>query len=144
MPKILLEGQEITLTPEQAATDRTIADTLLPFYPDIANAEFKRREKDGETLIEIVKRPGTKGNLTTPIQILKEAPEYINPLILLALQIKALEIQRALTVETLIPLQPRIQDAIQLGEKESSETMQVASVLKSASPIPAKTPILGF
>ncbi|EDX74159.1 hypothetical protein MC7420_4144 [Coleofasciculus chthonoplastes PCC 7420] len=144
MPKILLEGQEIILTPEQAATDQAITDTLLPFYPDIANATFKRTENEGETLIEIVKRPGTKGNIYTPLQILKDSPEYINPVILLAVQLKALEIQGALTLETLILLQPTLQNTTQFGEKESTEIKRVASALKSASPIPAKTPILGF
>jgi hypothetical protein len=144
MPKILLEGQEIILTPEQAATDQAITDTLLPFYPDIANATFKRTENEGETLIEIVKRPGTKGNTQTPWQIWQNAPEYINPVILLAVQLKALEIQGGLTLETLIPLQPTLQNATQFGEKESTEIKRVASALKSASPIPAQTPILGF
>ncbi|HAG84752.1 MAG TPA: hypothetical protein DCL61_27265 [Cyanobacteria bacterium UBA12227] len=144
MPKILLEGQEITLTPEQAATDQAITDTLLPFYPDIANAQFRRSEKDGDTVIEIVKRPGTKGNAITPILLLKNAPEYINPVILLAMQLKTLEIQGRLTLETLIPLQHTIEDATQLGENESTEIRRVTSALKVASPIPSQTPIIGF
>ncbi|MFB2917112.1 MULTISPECIES: hypothetical protein [Aerosakkonema] len=62
MAIVILEGQRISLTPEQSATDESIVNTLLPFYPDVANATISRKVVDGEEHIEIVKKVGTKGN----------------------------------------------------------------------------------
>ena len=60
------------------------------------------------------------------------------------MQLKTLEIQGRLTLETLIPLQHTLEDATQLGENESTEIRRVTSALKVASPIPSQTPIIGF
>lgn len=143
MPIIRLEGQEIPLTSEQAQTDQAIIDTLLPFYPQIAGATFERQEIEGETIIKIRPRAGTKGN-SLVVQALKEAPSEINQALIMSWQLKQLEITGKLDIPTLIQLQPQIEEAISLSQEESQATHSITSTLVTCSPTPSPFSLLGF
>lgn len=143
MPIIILEGQRISLIPEQCATDESIVNTLLPFYPDVANATISRKVVDGEEHIEIVKKVGTKGNLNL-IKSLQTAPESINPALSLSYQLKELEIQGKLTLEILLSISEEIEQAIAQGEQATKATNSAIANLTASPPIPSKHPIPSF
>ena len=143
MPIVIIEGQRIPLSPSQAANDETIINTLLPFYADVALATLTRKVVDGEEQIEIVKKVGTKGNLDLVSSLLK-APETINPALSLSWQLKALEIQGQLTLETLMAVSGEIDAAIAQGEKETAATREAIATLANSPPIPSCYPITGF
>lgn len=143
MPIIILEGQRISLIPEQCATDESIVNTLLPFYPDVANATISRKVVDGEEHIEIVKKVGTKGNLNL-IKSLQTAPESINPALSLSYQLKELEIQGKLTLEILLSISEEIELAIAQGEQATKATTSAIANLIASPPIPSKHPIPNF
>lgn len=143
MPIIILEGQRISLIPEQCATDESIVNTLLPFYPDVANATISRKVMDGEEHIEIVKKVGTKGNLNL-IKSLQTAPESINPALSLSYQLKELEIQGKLTLEILLSISEEIEQAIAQGEQATKATNSAIANLTASPPIPSKHPIPSF
>lgn len=142
MPTIYLEGQAIPLTEEQCATDEILINTLLPFYPDAARAEIKRETTEtGEVKITMVKGTGTKGNC---VAALKASPHRLNPALVMSWQLKNLELQGQLSVETLIALQPQIEKAITVGESECEATQHSLKTLIAATPTVAKQPITGF
>ena len=143
MPILIREGQQIPLTPEQAATDETLIKTLLPFYADVAGATLTRKMVDGEEHIEIVKKVGTKGNVAL-VNSLKAAPEAINPALALSWKLKQLELQGQLTVETLIEIREEIDAAIAQAEIEIHSTSKTISNLIHSSPQPSCYPILCF
>ena len=58
---LIVEGQEIPLTAEVAATDETVRNCIAPFYPFAATAILRREEVDRITRIHMVKTAGTKG-----------------------------------------------------------------------------------
>lgn len=140
MPIIILEGQRISLIPEQCATDESIVNTLLPFYPDVTNATISRKVMDGEEHIEIVKKVGTKGN-SNLIKSLQTAPESINPALALSYQLKELEIQGKLSLETLLSISEEIEQAIARGEQATKATNSALANLIASPPIPSKHPI---
>lgn len=78
------------------------------------------------------------------VSIFQQSESYVNPALLLSWQLKQLEIQNQLTLETIISLQPIIELAIALGEKEQVTTKITIDNLISASPIPSPIPILGI
>jgi hypothetical protein len=143
MPIVILEGQQIPLSTSQAANDETIINTLLPFYADVAGATLTRKIVNGEEQIEIVKKVGTKGNLDLVLSLLA-APEFINPALSLSWQLKALEIQGQLTLETLIAVSGEIDAAIAQGEKETAATGEAIATLANSLPIPSCYPITGL
>ena len=135
-----LEGQEIPLTPEVAATDQTIRDAIAPFFPEATTAQIKREQTDGITVIRLVKKAGTKGN---GWKNLVAVPHQLNPAIALSWQLKLAEIQGELTLETLLEIQPLLQSAIQEGEQWETETNRALSCLKICQPIPSIQPMIG-
>ncbi|MFB2891647.1 hypothetical protein ACE1CI_01765 [Aerosakkonemataceae cyanobacterium BLCC-F50] len=143
MPIIILEGQRISLISEQCATDESIVNTLLPFYPDVANATISRKVVDGEEHIEIVKKVGTKGNFDL-IKSLQTAPESINGALSLSWKLKQLEIQGQLTLETLINISEEIEVAIAQGEQATKATNSALANLIASPSIPSKHPIPNF
>lgn len=143
MPIIILEGQRISLIPEQCATDESIVNTLLPFYPDVANATISRKVVEGEEHIEIVKKVGTKGNFDL-IKSLQTAPESINPALSLSYQLKELEIHGKLTLETLLSISEEIELAIAQGEQATKATNSTLANLIASPPVPSKHSIPNF
>lgn len=145
MPTVILEGQSLQLTDEQTASDQAIVDTLLPFYPDVAQAKIRRRTlEDGTICIELVKGFGSKGNLNDVLASLYQSSSQINPALSLSCQLKFLEACEALGVEDLIALNAQIENAIAVGEGEIQATQQTAKILKSARAIALSSPLRGI
>lgn len=139
---LIVEGQEIPLTQEVAATDETIRNCLAPYYPEALTATFKREDADGVTRIRMVKSAGTKGgNL---IQKLQASESCLNPALSCSWQLKQLERQNSIEIETLIELQPQIDDAIAKGSDWELSVQTSLERLKTCSPSPSKLSIVGF
>lgn len=136
-----LEGQNIPLTPEVAANDQTIRDAIAPFFPDATTAEIKREEADGITVIRLVKKAGTKGNV---MQKLVMAENQLNPASALSWQLKMAEIKGELTLETLLGIQPVIQTAIEEGEQWQTDIRRAICHLKNCQSMPSIHPIIGI
>ena len=94
--KLFLEGQIIDLSDEVAATDDTLRNAFIPFFPELGTADIRRQEKDGITEIWMVKRAGTKGNAI--MQSLIDSEIEINPTLNLTWQLKQLERSKALSI----------------------------------------------
>lgn len=139
--KLFLEGQEIPLADEIAATDETLRNTFVAFYPELGTADIKREEKDGVVEIRMVKRAGTKGN---PVQSLIAAPSSINPAIALSLQLTHRQMQEVLSIEELIAIQADIEEAIDVGSAWEKQTTQSLRVIHECTPIPSTLPIIGI
>lgn len=82
MPKVRVEGTTLTLDASVCATNKSLIDALVPFYPAVANAEIKRDSKTGD--ITVTKKAGKKGSYAPVIQALDAAPETISPILVLA------------------------------------------------------------
>ncbi|HEY9848017.1 MAG TPA: hypothetical protein V6D28_01055 [Leptolyngbyaceae cyanobacterium] len=136
-----LEGQDIPLTPEVAASDQTIRDALAPFFPDATTAEIKREEADGITVIRLVKKAGTKGNVMQKLVI---AEHQLNPAIALSWQLKMAEIKGKLTLETLLKIQPLLQTTIEEGEQWQTDIRRAICQLKNCQSIPSIKSIIGI
>lgn len=144
MPYILiLEGQEIPLADEVAAFDQTLRDTLTPFYPEVATADINREEKDGVTLIRMVKKAGSKGGLNI-LQSLIESEQSLNPALTLSWQLKMLEVQGGMNIENLLLVQAEINSAITTGKQWETEVERSLTLLKQSPPIPSQATITGF
>lgn len=57
----LIEGQKIPIPPEIANEDGAIALALTPYYPEAAEAELERDEKDGVITITVTPKAKSKG-----------------------------------------------------------------------------------
>lgn len=139
---LIVEGQEIPLTAEIAATDETIRNCIAPFYPEAATATFKREEADGVTRIRMVKSAGTKG--CGVVQQLQQSKECLNPALALSWQLKQLERQTSIEIETLIGLQPQINHAIAIGHEWELSVQTSLDRLKQTQPSPSKISIVGL
>jgi PRTRC genetic system protein C len=56
----IYDGREIP-DPDPAASVDEIKRRLTDFFPELANAEVKKTEKDGNEYYELVRKVGTKG-----------------------------------------------------------------------------------
>jgi hypothetical protein len=75
MAIVKLEGQEVPIPDELAATDEQLRASLAPFYPEMASGEIKRETRaDGQVVISVVKRAGTKGLASGDVEALPPAP----------------------------------------------------------------------
>lgn len=79
---IKLEGQDIAVPEEIGASDELLTRALAPVFPGVANAQIKRvldPENDQHTLVEVIKRAGTKGNDCVALQRLIQCTGGMNP-----------------------------------------------------------------
>ncbi len=61
----VIEGSApIPIPPEIANDDAAVATVLTPYYPEAAEAELSRDEKDGVVTITVTPRGKTKGAVT--------------------------------------------------------------------------------
>lgn len=139
---LIVEGQEIPLSAEVAGTDETIRNCLAPYYPEALTATFKREDADGVTRICMVKSAGTKGS--NVIQKLQQGEECLNPALALSWQLKQLERQNSIEIETLIELQPEINHAIAIGRNWELSVETSLDRLKQTQPSSSKLSIVGF
>ena len=116
MVTVHMDGQSINLPDAVGAKDELVRAALAPFVPWIANAQIERKEQEGQTVLNIIKRADTKGSGADVLAALIAAPEELNPAVALW---KRLE--RAANLDnpgTILEWQPAIADAIQQGERE--------------------------
>lgn len=139
---LTLEGQEIPLTAEVAASDETLRNALAPFYPEIATASFSREQVDGVTRIRAIKTAGTKGY--SVLQALLANEDSLNPALALGWQITQLKTQQNINIETLVGLQPQIDRAIDTGEKWETEVNTTLEKLNRSQPNPSRVSIAGL
>jgi hypothetical protein len=149
MAIIKLEGQEIPIDDAIALDDTMLRNALTPFYPDAAHAEIARETKDGQTIVRMVKRAGTKGTnretgTASVLNQLIQAETGLNPALELCWQLKSLEIKGKLDLEALVFLQDNIRTAIAQGETEVKQVETTLRLLLAAPPIPAKIVLPGF
>jgi hypothetical protein len=149
MAVIHLEGQEIPIDDAIASDDQKLRDALIPFYPDAAQAEIAREAKEGQMIVRMVKRAGTKGissgtGTQNVLNQLLKAESELNPALQLGWQLKQLELMGKLDLGTLLPLQDSIQKAIAQGETEVKQVETALRLLKAAQPIRASIILPGF
>lgn len=129
---VKIEGQTVPIEDEIGKTNKGVIDALLPYYPAIANADIKREEKEGKTIITVTKKAGEKGNYAPVLTSLDKAPETISRM----LQIHAAP-PASLTNEEL--------DRILLTELEVERSIEsVLKRLQNSEPQPAATSPKGF
>lgn len=146
MPTIVkLEGQDIPLTDEVAATDDRVRAALAPFYPDVANAEIQRKQEGEQTIITIVKRAGPKGTAGQVQSALLDAPRSLNPAVALCLELEKMETEAGeMSAETLLLLRPRIEQALEQSQREVDDLASVRKALVAARAVPAASVPIGF
>ncbi len=145
MAKVILDGQTIAVPDDAAQTDADLIRALTPLYPDVANAEIARKDENGETVITVVKRPGTKGasNRAMVLQALLDAPSAVNPAISLCLALRRNHIEDA-SPDELLALREQIEDALDVGEAQIDAVRNSLKLLMSAAPVPSQHVPTGF
>ncbi|PSB28528.1 hypothetical protein [Chlorogloea sp. CCALA 695] len=140
--KLFLEGQEIALSDEVAATDDTLRNAMMPFFPEVGTADIRREEKNGITEIRMVKRAGTKGNVV--VQSLIDSDGEVNPALYLSWQLKELERSGNLDMDRLISFQPQIAKAVDVGEDWENTVTDTLKALRKCQPIPSSVQVIGI
>ena len=129
MPILKIDGQELELDEAMAASDELLRQGLAPFYPFIQNASIERKtDKDGQLVIEVVKRAGTKGAIT-PLSVLIDAQEEVNEAICASQQrfaialawiLKRQEAAGEIEASHIVQMYGQIEEAIAAGREEES------------------------
>jgi len=88
-----IEGQQIDVEAAIAQDDNLLRQLFRPYYPDVANARIDRKE--GE-IIKVIKVAGPKG--LSPLEILLDAPEAVNPAIQMCRVVQQRELTSSLDV----------------------------------------------
>jgi len=138
---ITIDGQQFPLPDEIAAQDDLLKAALAPFVPWIVNARIERTEKDGATVVNVVKRADWKGNAAV-IATLSASPNEMNPAVALWQQLQA---RTDLTDPTVvIALESTIRQAIEQGERDIAAVQQALEHLVKCAPAPATQIPPGF
>jgi hypothetical protein len=135
------DGQEFPLPDDVARSDELLRQALVPFYPEVAGADIKRENKNGELVVTVIRRAGTKG---APLPYLIAASEEINPALVMAWELKKLEAEGELELAGLMALQPRLERAIRQGEEEGRRVETALKELKASRPEPGGRGMPGF
>jgi hypothetical protein len=143
MPILKIDGQELELDEAMAASDELLRQGLAPFYPFMQNALIERKtDKDGQLVIEVVKRAGTKGAIT-PLSVLIDAQEEVNPAIALAWILKRQEATGEIEASNIVQMYGQIEEAIAAGRAEESLVDAAWSFLTSTVAQVSVMPING-
>ena len=144
MVTLKIEQQELELDDALAANDELLRQGLAPFYPFINNALIERKtDKDGQLVIEVVKRAGTKGATSTSLSVLIDTPEAVNPAITLAWQLKQREAIGQIETVNLVQMYEQIDDAISEGRDEERLVNAAWSFLSCAAAQTSTLPVEG-
>jgi hypothetical protein len=143
MPILKIDGQELELDEAMAASDELLRQGLAPFYPFMQNALIERKtDKDGQLVIEVVKRAGTKGAIT-PLSMLIDAKEEVNEAIALAWILKRQEAAGEIEASHIVQMYSQIEEAIAAGREEESLIDAAWSFLTSTVAQVSTMPING-
>ena len=142
MITIQIDGQQFPLPDEIAAKDELLKAALAPFVPWIANAQIDRKEKDGATVVSVIKRADWKGNGSAVVDALIACSDEMNPAVALWMQMQG-------KVDTkdpgaILALEPTITAAIEEGDKEIASVQQALTRLVECAPVSATRIPLGF
>jgi hypothetical protein len=150
MAILVIEGQEHTIedafvnlggTVEES--DQMLRNALRGQFDIIANATFRREEKNGTVKITVIKNPGTKGS-DRLVSTLLGSNDFINPVYALDCELRMQELQEPFDLPTLLALQPRIRKALQEGSRLDMQASQVQHAFLRTAPMPAVCVPLGF
>lgn len=142
MITIQLDGQSFQIPDLVAAKDELLKAALAPFVPWIANAQIDRKEKDGATVVSVIKRADWKGNDSAIVNALITSPNEMNPAVALWV-----EMQGQLDTNdpgTILALEPSITAALEAGDKDIAAVHQSLMRLVECAPVPARRIPLGF
>jgi hypothetical protein len=143
--RISSDGVEFSFPDEIAADDDLVRQSLAPFYAELANADITRSEENGQMIVIVTKRAGTKGNNTSDvISALRAAPEEINPALVLQDKLTQDRERGKLTLRTLLRLQPTIRQAVDQGARQIEENSAALKLLIEARPVPGRSTPTGF
>lgn len=134
-------GQSLLIEDRIARDDTLLRQALAIVYPGAANADIKREEKNGELVVTVIKRAGSKGN---PLAVLMAAPEEVNPALLLAWELKRIERAGEFDLRVSVAVQGRVRKALSEGEIEKAKTDKIIRTLKLLKPRPACQVPTGF
>ena len=142
MITIQLDGQSFQIPDLVAAKDELLKAALAPFVPWIANAPIDRKEKDGATVVSVIKRADWKGTASAIVNALIASPNEMNPAVALWM-----EMQGRLDTNdpgTILALEPSITAALEAGDKDIAAVHQSLMRLVECAPMPATRIPLGF
>lgn len=139
---VSVEGQSIPVPEEIGTSDESVKRALAPFYPEVSNALITRVVKDDVTTINVVKKAGSKG--LTPLAILAACPGGQNPAVALYEEIRQAEADGPLDPYTMLELDARIEQALEVGEKQGEQVKAALRRLRSSRAQPAGAVVLGF
>jgi hypothetical protein len=143
MAILKIDGQELELEETIATSDDLLRQGLAPFYPFMQNALIERKtDKDGQLVIEVVKRAGTKGSIM-PLSVLIESPEEVNEAIALAWILKRQEAAGEIEASDIVQMYGQIEEAITAGREEESLVEAAWSFLSSTIAQVSLMPING-
>ncbi|MEH1780877.1 MAG: hypothetical protein V7L26_17540 [Nostoc sp.] len=145
MAIIKLDGQDINIDDAIARSDEDLKSVLVPFYPQLANAQITRETTpDGLLIVKMIKQAGPKGNETT-IESLKNAPNQLNPAIDLSWKAKQKFFSNSpIELKDVIDLQPQIQAALKNGQEEKESINRAKAFLRHCPPQASNITISGF
>ena len=138
-----IDGQELELDETIAASDELLRQGLAPFYPFMQNALIERKtDQDGQLVIEVVKQAGTKGAIT-PLSVLIDTKEEVNPAIALAWVLKRQEAAGEIEASRMVQMYGQIEEAIAAATEEQSLIDSAWSFLTSTMTQVSVMPING-
>jgi hypothetical protein len=111
------DGQSFPLDAEIAGSDELLRDALRVAYPDAANAEFQRETKDGQAIVRVIKKAGTKGATAEIIAALARAMSHENPAVLMQERVATIRNGPEATAN-LILMRAEIEQAVREGLAE--------------------------
>ncbi|MFN6475357.1 hypothetical protein [Nostoc sp. DedQUE07] len=145
MAIIKLDGQDINIDDAIASVDEDLKSVLVPFYPQLANAEITREtNSDGLMVVRMIKRAGPKGN-DAVIEFLMLSPNQLNPAIDLSWQAKQILFRNSpIELKHILDLQPQIKAAVKAGQEEKDSMARALTFLCQCPPQASNVTIAGF
>ncbi|BCY18661.1 hypothetical protein hrd7_25100 [Leptolinea sp. HRD-7] len=137
--KVFIEGQTIPVPPEIGETDDGVKNAMRPIFPEIANAQLTRTEKDGVTTITVIKKAGTKGGW----QDLVTAPAGRNPVILLETKLAGTDTDQ-LDLDSLTEIDELITSTLEEGDRQNEMVGYALHRMKRSRPVATSTIPAGF
>jgi hypothetical protein len=144
MALIKIDGSELPLDDAIASDDAMLKQALTPYYPGVANSDIKRTTENGQMIVTVVKRAGSKGGYVPIIESLRSAPPHVNPAVKLAAEIQREEEAGGNDPLRIIERSAEIERAIAASEAEEQEVFRMLKVLKSAGPVSSHSVPAGF
>jgi hypothetical protein len=144
MAIVKLDGQDINIEDAIAANDEDLKRVIVPFYPQLANAQISRETNaDGLLIVRMVKVAGPKGSQV--VESLKNAPYQINPAIDLAWKARIAFFNNSpVELKDVLDLQPQIEAAVKAGNEERKSTNHALAFLVKCPPVASNVTIAGF